>query len=83
VDGLACLLHQPTTCRCQTRGQGFLPGAVLSRRAAVGGGALLGDTPPPSLILAEVLFVSIPALLKHTYGKSFLSREAYPLAESS
>jgi hypothetical protein len=30
VDGLACSLHCPTDCSCQTRGQGLLPGVVLS-----------------------------------------------------
>jgi hypothetical protein len=28
----------------QTRGHGFLPGAVLSRLVGLGGGTLLGDT---------------------------------------
>jgi hypothetical protein len=46
VDGPACPLHCPTARSHQTRGQGFLPGIVLSRHAAVGGGALLGDTQP-------------------------------------
>jgi hypothetical protein len=49
VDGLACPLHHPMTCRRQTRGQGFLLGAVLSHHAAVGGGALLGDGEPPGV----------------------------------
>jgi hypothetical protein len=42
VDGLAYPLHHSTTCSHQTRGQGSLPGAVLSRHVAVDGGALLG-----------------------------------------
>jgi hypothetical protein len=33
-------------CSHRTRGQGFLLGAVLSHRAIVGGGALLGDVEP-------------------------------------
>jgi hypothetical protein len=47
VDGLACPLHRPTTCSHQTRGHGFLPCVVLSRRIAMGGGAFLGDAKPP------------------------------------
>jgi hypothetical protein len=46
---LAGPMHRPTPCSHQTRGQGFLLGAVLSHRAAIGGGALLGDTQPPGL----------------------------------
>jgi hypothetical protein len=38
VDRLAYLLHYPTVCSCQTRGQGFLSGVGLSRRAAMGDG---------------------------------------------
>jgi hypothetical protein len=49
VDGLDCPLYQPTTCSRQTRGQGFLPGVILSRRAAMGGGTFLGDTHPSGL----------------------------------
>jgi hypothetical protein len=49
VDGLACPMRRPTACSSQTRGQGFLPDAILSRHAAMGGGALLGDTQPPGL----------------------------------
>jgi hypothetical protein len=49
VDKLACSLHRPTTYNHQTRGQGFLLGAILSHYAMVGGGALLVDTPPPGL----------------------------------
>jgi hypothetical protein len=49
VDRLACPLHYPTAFSHQTMGQGFLPGVILSRRAIVGGGALLGDTKPPGL----------------------------------
>jgi hypothetical protein len=30
VDELACPLHRPTACSHQTRGQGLLPGVVLS-----------------------------------------------------
>jgi hypothetical protein len=30
MDGLACSLHHPTTCSHQMRGQGLLPGVVLS-----------------------------------------------------
>jgi hypothetical protein len=37
----------PTTV--QTRGQDFLPGIVLSRRAGLGGDTLLGDTQPSTL----------------------------------
>jgi hypothetical protein len=49
MDGLACPLHHPTVCSCQTRGQSFLSGAALSRHAAMGGGAFLGDAKPPGL----------------------------------
>jgi hypothetical protein len=38
---------------------------------------------PGHRYLMESLFASIPALLKLTYGKSFLPGEAYPIAESS
>jgi hypothetical protein len=41
------------TYNYQTRGQGFLSGAVLSRRATAGGGALLGDAKPPALDICE------------------------------
>jgi hypothetical protein len=44
VDGLACPLHHPTACSCQTRGQSF-----LSHHAIVGGGAFSGGARPPSL----------------------------------
>jgi hypothetical protein len=30
VDRLACPLHRPMACGCQTRGQGLLSGDVLS-----------------------------------------------------
>jgi hypothetical protein len=53
VDGTACPLHHPTTCRCQMMGHVFLPSIILSRRVAVGGGALLGDAKPPSLDICE------------------------------
>jgi hypothetical protein len=33
----------------QMRGQGVLPGVILSRLAGLGGDALLGDTQPPAL----------------------------------
>jgi hypothetical protein len=33
----------------QTRGHGFLPGAVFSHHVGLGGGALLGDTQPLTL----------------------------------
>jgi hypothetical protein len=49
VDGLACPLYHSTAYNCQMRGHGFLPGTVLSRHVAVGGGALLGDAKPPGL----------------------------------
>jgi hypothetical protein len=49
VDGVACPLHRPMACSRQMRGQGFLLGAVLSHRATVFGGALLGDAKPPDL----------------------------------
>jgi hypothetical protein len=44
VDGLTCPMHRPTACSRQMRGHDFLPDAVLSHRAAMSGGALLGDT---------------------------------------
>jgi hypothetical protein len=49
VDGVACPLYYPMACSRQTRGQGFLPGAVLSRRATVDNGALLGHASQPDL----------------------------------
>jgi hypothetical protein len=30
VNGLACSVHCPLACSRQTRGQGFLPGGILS-----------------------------------------------------
>jgi hypothetical protein len=35
------------------RGQGFLPGTVLSRPTAATGGAFLGDAKPPGLDIYE------------------------------
>jgi hypothetical protein len=46
VDGLACILHHPTVCNRQTRGQCFLSGAVLSHRAIVGSGIFSGVRSP-------------------------------------
>jgi hypothetical protein len=43
VDGLACPLHHCAACSHQTRGHGFLLGAILSHHVVVGGGALQGD----------------------------------------
>jgi hypothetical protein len=51
VDGLACPLHCPTICSRQTREHGFLLGAALSHRAAVGGGAFLGVAKLPGLVI--------------------------------
>jgi hypothetical protein len=42
MDGLAYLLHRPMVCNRQTKGQGFLPGTVLSHHAAMGSGAFPG-----------------------------------------
>jgi hypothetical protein len=53
MDRLAFPLHCPMSYNHQTRGQGFLPGTILSHRAAAGGGALLGDAEPPSLEICE------------------------------
>jgi hypothetical protein len=49
VDGLAALLHRPTVCGHQTRGQSFLSGAALSHRTTVSGGAFLGGAKSPGL----------------------------------
>jgi hypothetical protein len=49
VGRLACPLHHPMVCSRQMTGQGFLSSAALSRCAAVGGGAILGDAMPPCL----------------------------------
>jgi hypothetical protein len=49
VDGLACPLHRPTVCVCQTIGHSFLSGAALSHRAIVGSGALLRGGQPLGL----------------------------------
>jgi hypothetical protein len=53
VHGLACLLLYPMTYSRQMRGQGFLPGTVLSHRATMGSGALLGDAKPPGLDICK------------------------------
>jgi hypothetical protein len=55
VDGLACPLHRPMTCSRQTRGQHLLSDAVLSHRAAVGGGAFLEDAKPLGLDIQRSL----------------------------
>jgi hypothetical protein len=34
VDRLACPLHRPMACGRQTRGQGLLPGVILSRHCS-------------------------------------------------
>jgi hypothetical protein len=57
VDGLACPLHCPTVCDCQTRGQSFLSGAALSHYVAMGGGAFLGIRNPRVWIFDVVLTV--------------------------
>jgi hypothetical protein len=49
VDGLAYPLHHLMVCSRQMRGHGFLSSAAFSHRAAVGGGAFLGDVKPPCL----------------------------------
>jgi hypothetical protein len=49
VDGLAALLHRPTVCGHQTRGQSFLSGAALSHRTTVSGGAFPGGAKSPGL----------------------------------
>jgi hypothetical protein len=49
MDGLSCPYSDLQPAAIQTRGQSFLPGTVLPRRALVGGGALRGDTQPPVL----------------------------------
>jgi hypothetical protein len=53
VDGLACPLHRPMNYSRQMRGHGFLPGVVLSYRAAAGSGSLLGDLKPSGLDIRE------------------------------
>jgi hypothetical protein len=55
VYGLGYPLHRPTAYSRQTRGHGFLSDVVLSRRAAKGDGALLGDTQPRAWIFVEAL----------------------------
>jgi hypothetical protein len=45
VDRLDYSLHRPTVCSSQTRGQGLLPGVVLSYRCS-GWWRLLGDVKP-------------------------------------
>jgi hypothetical protein len=55
VDELAYPLHRPTTYSHQTRGDGFLLGAILSCHVVVGSGALLGNANPWAWIFAEVL----------------------------
>jgi hypothetical protein len=49
VDGLAYPLYHPTACSHQTRGQGFLPGVVLSHHVAVDDDASLGNAKSPGL----------------------------------
>jgi hypothetical protein len=48
VDGLACPLHHPTACNCQTRRQGFLYGVVLSHHHS-GWWCLFGGCEAPEL----------------------------------
>jgi hypothetical protein len=45
VDGLACLLHRPTTCSYQMREHGLLSGVILSCRCS-GRWCLPGDVKP-------------------------------------
>jgi hypothetical protein len=49
VDRLAYPLQHPMACGRQTRGQGFLSGAVLSNHVLVGGGAFPGSAKPTGL----------------------------------
>jgi hypothetical protein len=60
VDGLTYPLHCPMAYIHQIRGQGFLPGVVLSHRAAAGGGALLRDVKPHAWIFVKVLTAWVP-----------------------
>jgi hypothetical protein len=46
VDGLAFPIHRPTVHSCQMRGQGLLPGAILSYRCS-GRWHLSGDVKLP------------------------------------
>jgi hypothetical protein len=60
VDGLACPLHRSMTSNHQMRGHGFLPGTILSRQVAAGGGALLGMQRPQAWIFVKVLTAWAP-----------------------
>jgi hypothetical protein len=42
-------MHRPMFCGRQTRGHGFVSGATLSHRVAVGGGIFPGGAKPPGL----------------------------------
>jgi hypothetical protein len=79
VDGLAYPLHRPTVRSCQMKGQGPLPGVVLSCRCSERW-RLSGDVKLPRL---RELTASVPAVLSLTWGKLFLPWDAYPTAESS
>jgi hypothetical protein len=72
VAELACPLHHPMTYSHQTRGHDFLSGNVLSRRAVVGGGALLGDAKPRAWILVEVLTAYVPVSLSFIWSALLL-----------
>jgi hypothetical protein len=72
VDGLACSLHHPTICNCQTRGWVFMSGTALSRHAAAGGGAFRGMRSPRTWIFAGVLTVWVPVSSSFYVGTLFL-----------
>jgi hypothetical protein len=57
VDELVCPMHHPMTYNHQTRGQGFLPGVVLSQRVV----ALYGGMRSPrAWIFVKVLIAWVP-----------------------
>jgi hypothetical protein len=57
VDGLACFLHCPRTCRWLTWVLCFMTGTALSRHATVVNGSFLGVGSPQDWIFTVVLTV--------------------------
>jgi hypothetical protein len=68
VDRLAYPLHYPMASSYQVLGQSFLLGVVLSHRAAVGSGALLGDERPLDLDTCEGVDYLGHGFLHRVYG---------------
>jgi hypothetical protein len=67
VDGLAYPLHRPMTSSCQMRGQGLLPGIVLSHHYS-GQWSLSGDVKPPRLHGVYCFYQDLFTLCQNHYG---------------